>query len=88
MSVLPLPQLAAYAALGAALGWIHFGLLHWNTRLYLAGRRLAPVLQLLRVVAAAAVFVPLARIGPWPLLSAMAGFLVGRGLVIRRVRAP
>lgn len=77
----------AWAALGLALGLLHFALLRWNTRLYLEGRRFAPLLQAARILAVAAVFVPLARLGAWPVLLAMGGFLIGRGLILRRARA-
>jgi F1F0 ATPase subunit 2 len=85
----PLPGFAmalSYGVTGLLLGLFHFCLLHWNTRLYMAGKRGALVLHALRIGGVAIIFVLAARHGAWPLLLVLGGFHVGRTLILRRVR--
>jgi F1F0 ATPase subunit 2 len=85
----PLPGFAAalsYAVAGLLLGLLHFCLLHWNTRLYMAGKRAALLLHALRIGGVAVILVLVARHGAWPLLLVLGGFHVSRTLVLRGVR--
>lgn len=68
------------AVLGAAFAVLYFAGLRANAALYLRdGRRAWAVgLHAVRVVAAAAFFVAIARLGAAALLAAFAGFLVVR----------
>ena len=84
--------LAGAAAIGAALGAVYFiGL--WRTVRALPRLR-QPGLSalasfLLRFAILAAVFLFLVRMGGWRLMTAgLGGFLLARGLVISRLRAP
>lgn len=89
MMIAPFPALttaAADTAVGVVLGLAYFNLLRWNLRLYFVAPARAIGLQALRLAALAAVFVLLARLGAWPLLLALAGVMIGRGLVLHRVR--
>jgi len=73
---------------GLAAGAGHFVSLRWNTRLFISGKVWhAPVLQVARLFASAAVLYGLARLGAMPLLAGMAGFLVARHFALRHERA-
>lgn len=79
---------AAFAA-GAGLGAAHFGSLWWSIVLMRGGRTgLGVAVQSLRFVALAAALVLVARLGPWPFVSAAAGVLAARALLLRRCRRP
>jgi hypothetical protein len=83
------PTIAASGfAAGLALGLIHFATLRTITALYMSqtgcGRVL--VLQLARFAVLCAALTALAQAGPLPLLSAAAGVLAGRFIVMRRSR--
>ncbi|MFT4065942.1 ATP synthase subunit I [Paraburkholderia sp.] len=81
-------QIAIGLLAGVLAGLIHFAGLHWNVRLLTAGRPgRALALQLARLGALAAVFVGLARLGPWALLCGAAGLLLARQVVLQRVKA-
>lgn len=71
--------------LGAGLGVFHFLSLRRVSADYLAGHgRRAIGLQVARLVAVAGVFYLLARVGAIPLLAAALGFVIARGVVMRR----
>ena len=74
-----------FLALGVALGVAYFGALRWNVSLYCGGERIALALSIhiLRLLAAAAIFIPVARSGLAPLLSTLAGFQLAKLLAIR-----
>jgi hypothetical protein len=73
-------------ALGAgfALGLAHFAVAERTLHLWMGEQRaLAAVLQVLRLLVTAAIFVAIARLGLWPLAAAFGGFLVARTLKLR-----
>lgn len=77
---------------GAALGWAYFHSL-WATVQRLPGHRRPAMLMalslLLRLGTVLAAFTVVVRWGDWPaLLSALAGFVVARVLLVRRTRSP
>jgi F1F0 ATPase subunit 2 len=71
--------------IGAVLALVYLALLRWNVRLYLGTRGVwQPVaVHVARLGAVGAVFWSLALRGPVPLLAALAGFVVVRGLAVR-----
>ncbi|WP_428927918.1 ATP synthase subunit I [Marinibacterium sp. SX1] len=75
-------------ALGLGVGLVHFMTLRRVTDLYLDGRATGRAigLQLLRLLAMAALMVVLALQGAAPLLAGAAGLLIARGIVLRRNR--
>ncbi len=80
------PLLAAFWLLaGLAGGTAHFGLLRWNTRLYLAGGSVARALgvQALRLAATTVLLAFAAWHGALPLLLAAIGVVLARLLVLR-----
>jgi hypothetical protein len=81
-----LPLLAA--ALGIAMGVLHFATLERVTRLYLKGGSVgqAVALQVARLGLVTAFFVGLALLGAKPLLAGALGLLIGRAIVLRRKR--
>ena len=76
---------AFWLAAGIAGGSVHFALLRWNTRLYLAGANVARALgvQAARLAAVAALLVVAALHGAMPLLAAAIGVVLARLLVLR-----
>lgn len=79
--------LAAAFAAGAALGAAHFGSLWWSVALMRNGRTgLGVAVQALRLVVLTAVLVLIVRRGAGPFLSAAAGVLAARMLLMRRYR--
>ena len=82
-----LTVLAAAFAAGAALGAAHFGSLWWSVVLIRnRSTGLGVAVQGLRFVVLAAALVLLARQGAGPFLSAAAGVLAARTLLMRRYR--
>ncbi|MFP3182430.1 MAG: ATP synthase subunit I [Paraburkholderia sp.] len=80
-------QIATGLLAGILAGLIHFAGLRWNVRLLTAGVPGRAIgLQLARLGVLAVVFVVLARLGPWPLLSGAAGLLLARHVVLQRVK--
>jgi hypothetical protein len=88
MSAATLLQLAAWGALGTGLGWLYFGALAWNLRLFLLDRRkgLAVLVGLIRFLALGAAFYAASRQGAGPLLAMAIGLPLGRAVVLRRAR--
>jgi F1F0 ATPase subunit 2 len=79
---------AGFLLAGLLAGWLHFHLLHWNTQLFVnGGMARAFAVQVLRLVALAAVLVGAAWQGALPLLLAAIGVMIARHLVMRRARA-
>lgn len=91
MSEIPAAAVALAGASGLLLGLLYFATLWWTVRRMPTTRRPGMLLAgsfLLRA-GVAAVGIVLASGGrPLPLLAAIAGFLLGRTMLIRRVRAP
>ncbi len=74
-------------AVGVATGFAYFGILRRNLELYLDGSpALAVALQAGRFLIAAAVLFGAVQFGAVPLLACALGLLIGRHLVLRRVR--
>ncbi|MDR3538571.1 MAG: ATP synthase subunit I [Acetobacteraceae bacterium] len=75
----------AYLALGMLAGIVHFGLLRWNTRLYVRPYGLAQALgvQVLRLALLTGLLTAVALHGALPLLLAALGLLIGRHGVVR-----
>jgi F1F0 ATPase subunit 2 len=87
----PHPLLAGQIAIGLFVGMlaglIHFATLHWNVRLLVVGTPgKAFTLQGLRLAGVAALFLVLAKLGPWALLCGGAGLLLARHAILRRVQ--
>ncbi|MCJ9428825.1 ATP synthase subunit I [Kordiimonas marina] len=80
------PELILYAVGGLALGICFFGLLLWSVRLQASGAALTRILPLYlsRYVIAGGSFWLIAQAGALPLLTALAGFLIGRYVVQRK----
>ena len=78
---------AGFLAAGAVAGVVYFGLLRWNTTLYLGGERvgMGVALHIVRLGALAALLVLTARCGALPLLLTALGLLIVRPLITRRV---
>jgi F1F0 ATPase subunit 2 len=82
-----IPVLIAAFAFGAALGAAHFGTLWWSVVLMRDRRTgLGVAAQALRFVVLAAALVLIARQGAGPFLTAAAGVLAARALLMRRYR--
>lgn len=81
---------AGFFAAGAVAGVVYFGLLWWNTTLYLGGERVAmgAALHVVRLGTLAALLVLTARCGGLPLLLTALGLLIVRPLVTRWVASP
>jgi len=74
-------------AFGITAGLLHFLLLRWNTRLFVAGGALRAIgLQGLRLAALAGVLLLVARLGAMPLLLTALGVMIARQIVVRRTR--
>lgn len=73
-----------YAALGLMVGFGYYGAMQWNAVLAAAGAPawMPTALNVLRLAAAICFFLWLASIGALHTLSAFAGFLVGRQVVL------
>jgi F1F0 ATPase subunit 2 len=84
-----LATLALYPVAGVALGALYFVLVHRTARLHAAAGPAWRIVALyaLRVVLAVAVFWVIAQQGALPLLLTLAGFIVSRMVVVRRVGA-
>jgi F1F0 ATPase subunit 2 len=84
----PVPGIALGLVAGVLLGFVHFGSLWWNTKLFTEGTGMIRVLivQVGRFAVLATVFFILAELGAAPLLAGMAGLLVSRQVVLRRFR--
>ncbi len=88
--IAPLLQAILGAAVGALAGLGYFVALRWNVTLFEQGATpRALLLLLIRFAALAAVFVLLAKCGPFALLAGLAGLLIARRAVLRRLgRSP
>lgn len=76
-----------FLALGFGAGLLHFHLLRWNTRLFVAvGAPWAIGAQVLRLAALALVLLVIASHGAAALLFAAFGVMLARQLVLRRAR--
>jgi len=84
----PVPGIALGLVAGVLLGFVHFGSLWWNTKLFTEGTGMIRVLivQVGRFAVLATVFFILAELGAAALLAGMAGLLVSRQVVLRRFR--
>jgi F1F0 ATPase subunit 2 len=75
--------LIAGAAVGFAAGVLHFASLHWNGRLFAAGRMAAAFgVQVARIAIACAILFVLARAGAAAFLAGAAAFLLARQFVM------
>lgn len=83
----PLAGAAVGLGVGLAAGCAYFAALWWNTRLYLAGGRvaLAVALQAGRFALLLIAMVVLAALGALPLLMGAVGLLVARTFIVRRL---
>jgi F1F0 ATPase subunit 2 len=84
-----LAALALYPVAGIALGALYFLLVHRTARLHAAAGsagRIA-VFYAIRLTLAVAVFWAIAQQGAMPLLLTLAGFIVARMVVVRRMGA-
>lgn len=83
----PLAGAAVGLGVGLAAGFAYFATLWWNTRLYLAGGRvaLAVVLQMGRFAILLVAMAVLAALGALPLLMGAVGLLGARTLIVRRL---
>lgn len=80
-------QVIAGLVIGTMVGLIFFGALWWNVHLLVHGNAVkAVVLHLVRFAALIAVFYLAARFGPLALLATALGLLIGRSIVLRRMR--
>jgi hypothetical protein len=81
---------AGFLAAGAVAGVEYFGLLRWNTTLYLGGERVAigVALHIVRLGALAILLLLTARCGALPLLLTALGLLIVRPLITRWVTSP
>lgn len=80
------PAVLVGLAAGALLGFLYFGSLWWNVRLYAtAGLPAASGLQILRFILIAAGLWGLARVGSLSLLASAPGILVARGILVRHL---
>lgn len=74
-------------AVGTALGFLHYRALHMVTQQFIEGRTgKALGWQLARMALLAGVLVLASWLGALPLLACFGGILLGRWLVLRRVR--
>ncbi len=79
--------LALGFALGLVVGWFFFTGLWWTVQRIPFARRPGALLFgsfLVRSAVTLTGFLALVRLGPWPLLAALVGFLVARAVVTRR----
>jgi len=78
---------AVFAVAGIIVGILYFALLYRSVRLYASSAGLARVapLHLLRGALAVSFFWIVAQQGAVPLLAALAGFLIARTVVQRRL---
>ncbi len=85
MNDIDLETLASYAGLGLIVGFGYYLALNMNGRLVAGGapRWAVIFIQILQLLAAIGFFAWLASIGMTPILSAFAGFLVGRVIALR-----
>ena len=75
-------------ALGITAGLLHFLLLRWNTRLFVAGGALRAIgVQGLRLAALAGVLLLAARLGAMPMMLTALGVMIARQIVVRRTQA-
>jgi hypothetical protein len=82
-----LAQIAVGVVFGLAAGLFHFATLRKVTALYLGGSLLhAVALQVLRLAALAALMVTLATLGMGALAAGALGVILGREIVLRRIR--
>lgn len=81
---------AGFIAAGAVAGLVFFGLLRWNTTLYLSGERvgMGAAVHVVRLGALAALLVLTATCGALPLLLTALGLLIMRPLVMRWMAHP
>ncbi|MGB8273807.1 MAG: ATP synthase subunit I [Alphaproteobacteria bacterium] len=81
-------DVALFAVLGAASGSLFFLSLARTLALYVEGRRVwrAASLHALRFALAGGVFWVIAQAGALPLVSALAGFLAARQIIVARAR--
>jgi hypothetical protein len=79
---------SAMAVAGLVFGLAYFAALRWTVSLYGSGYgHLGPAALTLGRIAAATIFlIVAARLGALPLLAAFLGFLLARGLALRRLR--
>jgi hypothetical protein len=80
--------IALFGGIGLALGLAHFHGLRRDVRSYLGGgvRFGAIVAHAARVLATAAAFVFIARIGVIPLLAGLGGFVLAKLIAVTRAR--
>ena len=85
----PIPGIALGLVAGVILGFVHFGSLWWNTRLFTEGSSMFRVLivQAGRFAVLATAFFILAEFGTASLIAGMAGLLVSRQIILRRFKA-
>src|SRR5690606_23950191 len=91
MIEIPVASLALAAAGGLLIGLLYFGALWWTVRRIPSARRPALFVAgsfLVRGAAAAAGLVFVAGGEPLALVAAVAGFLVGRTILIRVIKRP
>jgi F1F0 ATPase subunit 2 len=84
-----LAALAFYPLAGVALGGLYFVLVHRTARLHAAAGSAWRIIALyaVRFVLAITVFWAIAQQGAMPLLLTLAGFIVARMVVMRRMGA-
>ncbi|MGE0224824.1 MAG: ATP synthase subunit I [Acetobacteraceae bacterium] len=71
---------------GSLIGFVHFGSLWWNTRLFGRGDALPALgLQVLRLGLLALVLFGLTKAGAVPLLTGTLGLLMARRVLLRRL---
>jgi F1F0 ATPase subunit 2 len=89
MKPVDMAVLALYPAAGIVLGALYFVLVHRTARLHAAAGSAGRIVALyaLRLALAVIVFWAIAQQGALPLLLALAGFIVARMLVMRRIAA-
>lgn len=82
-----LAALALYPLAGIALGALYFILVHRTARLHAAAGPAGRIAALyaIRLILAVAVFWAIAQQGAMPLLLTLAGFIVARMIVLRRI---
>ena len=85
----PIPGILLGLAAGVLLGFVHFGSLWWNTKLFTEGSGMVRVLivQAGRFAVLATAFFILAAFGAPSLLAGMAGLLASRQIILRRFKA-
>ena len=91
MTEIPVASLLLAAAGGVLIGLLYFGVLWWTVRRLASARRPALLVAgsfLIRAAAAAAGLVFVAGGKPLALVAAVAGFLLGRTILIRVMTRP